>query len=173
MKTEELNEIPESIKETITTWLKTPGGLTQLFDATPDGTNDQELAILVERLSSGAGYAQHFQNLSTIQNEVIATYLLAETYNPRSYAHLCKNSERSFGYYAAIANVINTPEVWVRMGQMQWGTGNYRDAYHSFDAATEGTMKLTNGINVKDTACLLYTSPSPRDGLLSRMPSSA
>ena len=24
-----------------------------------------------------------------------------------------------------------------------------------------------------DTACLLYTSPSPRDGLLARMPSSA
>ena len=26
---------------------------------------------------------------------------------------------------------------------------------------------------VKPLACLLYTSPSPRDGLLSRMPSSA
>ena len=26
---------------------------------------------------------------------------------------------------------------------------------------------------VLDTVCLLYTSPSPRDGLLSRMPSSA
>ena len=26
---------------------------------------------------------------------------------------------------------------------------------------------------VRDTSCLLYTSPSPRDGLLSRMPSSA
>ena len=25
----------------------------------------------------------------------------------------------------------------------------------------------------EDSACLLYTSPSPRDGLLSRMPSSA
>ena len=25
----------------------------------------------------------------------------------------------------------------------------------------------------EDNACLLYTSPSPRDGLLSRMPSSA
>jgi Asp-tRNA(Asn)/Glu-tRNA(Gln) amidotransferase C subunit len=25
----------------------------------------------------------------------------------------------------------------------------------------------------EDLACLLYTSPSPRDGLLSRMPSSA
>ena len=33
------------------------------------------------------------------------------------------------------------------------------------------------GLSVHDTAghstCLLYTSPSPRDGLLSRMPSSA
>ena len=27
--------------------------------------------------------------------------------------------------------------------------------------------------NSEDTTCLLYTSPSPRDGLLSRMPSSA
>ena len=29
------------------------------------------------------------------------------------------------------------------------------------------------GKNVSDEVCLLYTSPSPRDGLLSRMPSSA
>ena len=28
-------------------------------------------------------------------------------------------------------------------------------------------------IEAKDSVCLLYTSPSPRDGLLSRMPSSA
>ena len=27
--------------------------------------------------------------------------------------------------------------------------------------------------DVQDISCLLYTSPSPRDGLLSRMPSSA
>ena len=37
---------------------------------------------------------------------------------------------------------------------------------------------LTSGINGVEAitlfdACLLYTSPSPRDGLLSRMPSSA
>ena len=30
-----------------------------------------------------------------------------------------------------------------------------------------------NGINIHIETCLLYTSPSPRDGLLSRMPSSA
>ena len=31
-------------------------------------------------------------------------------------------------------------------------------------------LKLKSGYNI---GCLLYTSPSPRDGLLSRMPSSA
>ena len=38
----------------------------------------------------------------------------------------------------------------------------------------EAIKKLVNGAN-KDqfNHCLLYTSPSPRDGLLSRMPSSA
>ena len=30
-----------------------------------------------------------------------------------------------------------------------------------------------SGLIIRDTICLLYTSPSPRDGLLSRMPSSA
>ena len=38
--------------------------------------------------------------------------------------------------------------------------------------AADSMMQLTNENNrLKD--CLLYTSPSPRDGLLSRMPSSA
>ena len=33
--------------------------------------------------------------------------------------------------------------------------------------------KKAIGVKVKNKDCLLYTSPSPRDGLLSRMPSSA
>ena len=33
--------------------------------------------------------------------------------------------------------------------------------------------KLSPPISAKLSRCLLYTSPSPRDGLLSRMPSSA
>ena len=37
-----------------------------------------------------------------------------------------------------------------------------------------GVVELTTALHyVFDTPCLLYTSPSPRDGLLSRMPSSA
>ena len=37
----------------------------------------------------------------------------------------------------------------------------------------EGQDKITDPHRKMVTACLLYTSPSPRDGLLSRMPSSA
>ena len=44
----------------------------------------------------------------------------------------------------------------------------------------DGVLKLSlnrpevlNAMNADLIICLLYTSPSPRDGLLSRMPSSA
>ena len=35
------------------------------------------------------------------------------------------------------------------------------------------SVKLLNKLGFSSLSCLLYTSPSPRDGLLSRMPSSA
>ena len=38
---------------------------------------------------------------------------------------------------------------------------------------TSGTQNWMHGIVPLFGPCLLYTSPSPRDGLLSRMPSSA
>ena len=37
----------------------------------------------------------------------------------------------------------------------------------------EGTFHSTQMIEYGTNICLLYTSPSPRDGLLTRMPSSA
>ena len=36
-----------------------------------------------------------------------------------------------------------------------------------------GCVGIVTDVNARDKSCLLYTSPSPRDGLLSRMPSSA
>ena len=54
---------------------------------------------------------------------------------------------------------------------------------NQFDAMVSWVYNLGGGnlkastllkvLNAGDYACLLYTSPSPRDGLLSRMPSSA
>ena len=37
----------------------------------------------------------------------------------------------------------------------------------------ESVFGSNSGVNALICTCLLYTSPSPRDGLLSRMPSSA
>ena len=41
------------------------------------------------------------------------------------------------------------------------------------DGVKEETIQLETPENTGSAFCLLYTSPSPRDGLLSRMPSSA
>ena len=50
------------------------------------------------------------------------------------------------------------------------------DAFKIFDAGTgDGTIisTLLSAVHDKFPHCLLYTSPSPRDATLSRMPSSA
>ena len=41
------------------------------------------------------------------------------------------------------------------------------------DSGMEGVEFVAVNTDAQDLICLLYTSPSPRDGLLSRMPSSA
>ena len=49
-----------------------------------------------------------------------------------------------------------------------------RTAWHTHPLGQ--TLYVLSGIGLmglRNKACLLYTSPSPRDGLLSRMPSSA
>ena len=56
---------------------------------------------------------------------------------------------------------------------------HYRDDTSAFDGkkieSLEGKGTINNKFNafIMKYLCLLYTSPSPRDGLLSRMPSSA
>ena len=41
------------------------------------------------------------------------------------------------------------------------------------DKSIDQLKRLSENVLSKNEVCLLYTSPSPRDGLLSRMPSSA
>ena len=43
----------------------------------------------------------------------------------------------------------------------------------AFSSDFEIQIRPRSGLAAKNSICLLYTSPSPRDGLLSRMPSSA
>ena len=49
---------------------------------------------------------------------------------------------------------------------------NHRCLFHAANFAHE-RVKNTRTPGIDFCSCLLYTSPSPRDGLLSRMPSSA
>ena len=64
-------------------------------------------------------------------------------------------------------------------GKRNWSSGNtsvhYSEDYKSSAVYLHGNLiaiVYENDAELFD-ACLLYTSPSPRDGLLSRMPSSA
>ena len=53
-------------------------------------------------------------------------------------------------------------------------TSLYPVVAHAETAGQEAsTAKAVLEDGIRDKCCLLYTSPSPRDGLLSRMPSSA
>ena len=70
-------------------------------------------------------------------------------------------------------SVANSAAKEVRVAYfLEWPSPNLEDMQKkNFAKALGVPVKWTNFTN--GGACLLYTSPSPRDGLLSRMPSSA
>ena len=57
-------------------------------------------------------------------------------------------------------------------GQKMWG-GRFAAGPGALMQAINVSIGFDQRLAAQDIACLLYTSPSPRDGLLSRMPSSA
>ncbi|HCA3439701.1 TPA: hypothetical protein MO340_004265 [Salmonella enterica subsp. salamae serovar 35:g,m,s,t:-] len=144
-------ELPDELKLRITAQLKSGDGLGQVCKNVLCADIAQEISQMNNTLradSLGFGTAQ----LSDLQTDVLSRYLLAEAYNPRSFGHVEKNRERSFIYYQSIANKVDTPEVWLRMGQMLWEQERYCDAYYALDAATTGTMKLIADVNPYERA---------------------
>ena len=74
----------------------------------------------------------------------------------------------------ACERALANPEISIALGKVTTNTSNVVKGPYSrsdsgllFDAA--GIARYL----ARSPRCLLYTSPSPRDGLLSRMPSSA
>ena len=63
--------------------------------------------------------------------------------------------------------------VYLEKGRMLLATGKYADEGVGEEGEDEGDGEDEGEGEDVDKGCLLYTSPSPRDGLLSRMPSSA
>ena len=54
-----------------------------------------------------------------------------------------------------------------------WTSGDIAALQSAFYTSPTQTVATGSGVFNVYNGCLLYTSPSPRDGLLSRMPSSA
>ena len=64
-------------------------------------------------------------------------------------------------------------EIWIKgltkeNRKISWYRGIYMEVAEAIDSFNWKHWK-----NINDQPCLLYTSPSPRDATLSRMPSSA
>ena len=79
--------------------------------------------------------------------------------------------------FTLTATVANSAAKEVRVAYfLEWPSPNLEDMNKKAYAKALGVpvkwTNFTNGVAMTD-ACLLYTSPSPRDATLSRMPSSA
>ena len=83
------------------------------------------------------------------------------------------------------SSVVDEVDLMMHNGTTWVGYQNYNAAYANTNATgpivsasaptvqTDLTALVDGDIWIDTSSCLLYTSPSPRDGLLSRMPSSA
>ena len=76
--------------------------------------------------------------------------------------HKSKNAYKSIGEVAKILNLVNKKKGTLNTHTIRFWEKEFRQI----------RPRILTG-NRRYYNCLLYTSPSPRDGLLSRMPSSA
>ena len=88
------------------------------------------------------------------------------------------NLKKSFGGLKAVdvqSLNLNKNELTSIIGPNGAGKTTFFDLISGFQDSDEGKVYLNkkNITKSQPYSCLLYTSPSPRDGLLSRMPSSA
>ena len=70
---------------------------------------------------------------------------------------------------------IPVSKCWVKLQIDTWAATQHKQYWNSLESCRQTKLYCTEpslGV-AKYLTCLLYTSPSPRDGLLSRMPSSA
>ena len=122
---------------------------------------------------------------------VIALYKLLKKYYPtfdspklvreKLYAKLYPKKKYSYQQFANLISELTrlTEEYFIHLAfkadtfqRQKYLAQSYRerDLYDLFEKETQDLLAITKS---QEKACLLYTSPSPRDATLSRMPSSA
>ena len=83
-----------------------------------------------------------------------------------TWTRICKDKKERSGLDYIVVEHGNRKEMRVHVGVEDVGTTDHSLIWT--ESQQTKTRRSRRGRN-----CLLYTSPSPRDGLLSRMPSSA
>ena len=89
--------------------------------------------------------------------------------------NLCKIYPKNFKALDQVSLKVNAGDFYALLGPNGAGKSTLIGIISSLVNKSNGKVEIL-GIDIDKNhslACLLYTSPSPRDGLLSRMPSSA
>ena len=88
----------------------------------------------------------------------------------KSKKSILKNCSKLIQYKDYFKDIMNSNYlVLVRHGQSEWNAKNLFTGWRDPGLTAKGVDEA----HAAGKACLLYTSPSPRDRSLSRMPSSA
>ena len=82
-------------------------------------------------------------------------------FDPEDLPHLFDTKELQVTKWGTVKTDFDTMET------------NLKGVFAAGDIVRGASLVVWAIKDGRDAACLLYTSPSPRDGLLSRMPSSA
>ena len=146
--------------------------------AAPEATGDQPQADIVKRPEKQAR-GQRFATKNDDKDDEDALQASAVFASSRTTAPV-EHRGGAFAYGEVDTEADKDTRAQLERNlelQKTEGDGTYRGqaGYKSYvkkDEAQIGANKYT-GTKGPIRACLLYTSPSPRDGLLSRMPSSA
>ena len=92
------------------------------------------------------------------------------------YTHASSDAPSSFSMVGLDSSIVMNPQVWEASGHVGGFSDPMADCRETRNRYRADQLVVFGFIS-KDApdneVCLLYTSPSPRDGLLSRMPSSA
>ena len=134
---------------------------------------DPEVAAEIAKIADKrtVSTVDHYSALTPVAADVEVGSTFAN-YNINVYTTTPQRYIQELATYQGIAQANGFEDV--TLGAFQINTGDYTGQL-MVTIQAPSTVRLGEFLDARDQDwnCLLYTSPSPRDGLLSRMPSSA
>ena len=117
------------------------------------------------------------RTLFSVDNGSASDYYLSAELNTNGELSLFEYTGSAYTYSYAASPYYRDPSAWMNVvwafDTTQGTAANRVKLYVNGVQVTDFRLETDPSQNANPKHCLLYTSPSPRDGLLSRMPSSA